>query len=82
MFVFWYRFVFPELSRIAAGLGGAVCNEVLNEQINSHVGHAFEECAKQYLWRALKNNRLPVSFNKIGRWWGQIQMSAAKKKLI
>ena len=70
MFIFWYRFVQPEMSRILAGLGGGVCDEVFSEQINSHIGRAFEDCARQYMWRALKEERLPVSFKRIGRWWG------------
>jgi len=70
MFIFWYRFVLPELSRITAGMGGAVCDDIFPEKLSSHTGHAFEECAKQYMWRALKKNKLPVSFKKIGRWWG------------
>ena len=70
MFIFWYRFVLPELSRITAGLGDVVCKEVLAEQLNSHTGNAFEECAKQYMWRLLKENKLKLSFKKIGRWWG------------
>ena len=70
MFVFWYRFVQPEISRITAGLGADVCEEVFAEQLSSHTGRAFEECAKQYMWRALKGKKLPVSFKKIGRWWG------------
>jgi AAA+ ATPase superfamily predicted ATPase len=70
MFIFWYRFVQPELSRITAGLGETVCGEVFAEQLSSHTGRAFEECAKQYMWRILKDKKLPVSFRKIGRWWG------------
>jgi AAA+ ATPase superfamily predicted ATPase len=70
MFIFWYRFVRPELSRITAGLGEAVCDEVLAERLSSHTGFAFEECAKQYMWRALKEKKLPLQFKKIGRWWG------------
>jgi AAA+ ATPase superfamily predicted ATPase len=70
MFRFWYRFVLPDLSRIESGLGGRVCDEVFAGQISAHIGYAFEECAKQYLWRALRRDRLPVSFKKIGRWWG------------
>ena len=70
MFIFWYRFVQPELSRITAGLGETVCAEVFAEQLSSHAGRAFEECAKQYMWRMLKEKKLPVSFKKIGRWWG------------
>ena len=70
MFIFWYRFVLPELSRITAGFGGDVCGEVFADQLNSHTGRAFEECAKQYMWLALKEKKLPFHFKKIGRWWG------------
>jgi len=70
MFIFWYRFVQPEISRITAGLGGDVCDEVFKEHLSSHVGRAFEDCVIQYMWRALKKKDLPVSFKKIGRWWG------------
>jgi AAA+ ATPase superfamily predicted ATPase len=70
MFIFWYRFVLPELSRITVGLGDMVCAEVFKEQLFSHVGRAFETCAVQYMWRLLRQQRAPILFKKIGRWWG------------
>jgi AAA+ ATPase superfamily predicted ATPase len=70
MFVFWYRFVLPELSRITAGLGDVVCDEVFERHLADYMGHAFEGCCKQYMWRMLKEKRAPISFSKIGRWWG------------
>jgi AAA+ ATPase superfamily predicted ATPase len=70
MFIFWYRFVQPDISRITAGLGEVVCDEVFDGPINGHVGYTFEGCAIQYMWKSLKEKKLPVSFNKIGRWWG------------
>ena len=70
MFIFWYRFVFPELSRITAGLGEVVCNELFTEHIASHVGYIFEKCAIQYMWQCLKEGETPFSFKEIGRWWG------------
>ena len=72
MFVFWYRFVRPELSRITAGFGDIVCREVFEESMDSHTGRAFEECAKQHMWHMLRENdeKLPFAFKKIGRWWG------------
>ena len=70
MFVFWYRFVLPELSRIVAGLGETACNEIFADRLAGHVGHAFEECAKQYMWRAAKEGKMPLPFKKLGRWWG------------
>ena len=70
MYIFWYKFVQGELSRITAGLGEVVCNEVFIEQINSHTGRAFEECAIQFMWRSAREKKLPFLFKKIGRWWG------------
>ncbi|MCL2436605.1 MAG: ATP-binding protein [Clostridiales bacterium] len=70
MFIFWYRFVLPDLSRITAGLGEIVCDEIFAEQLNSHTGYAFEECAKQYMWHLAREKKLPYAFKKIGRWWG------------
>ena len=70
MFIFWYRFVGPELSRITAGFGKNVCDEVFSEQLSSHTGKAFEECATQYMWRAMKEKKVPFIFKRIGRWWG------------
>jgi Predicted ATPase (AAA+ superfamily) len=70
MFIFWYRFVQPEISRITAGLSNMVCDEVFENQLHSHVGYSFERCAVQYMWRRLKDKTLPVSFKQIGCWWG------------
>lgn len=71
MFIFWYRFVLPEISRITVGLGETVCEEIFEQQLSSHTGRAFEECVKQYMWRLLKAKKSPVSFKKLGRWWGR-----------
>jgi AAA+ ATPase superfamily predicted ATPase len=71
MFLFWYRFVLPDISRITAGLGAAVCDEVFGERLSMHLGQVFEECSKQYMWRAMAQKTLPLGFlQTIGRWWG------------
>ncbi|MCL2099251.1 MAG: ATP-binding protein [Oscillospiraceae bacterium] len=70
MFKFWYRFVLPDISRITAGLGKSVCDEVFDRKISTYTGYAFEECCKQYMWRAAAKNTLPFLFQKLGRWWG------------
>jgi len=70
MFRFWYSFVMPEISRITAGLGDLACDGIFGMRLNTHIGYTFEECAKQYMWRELGGNALPVSFQRIGRWWG------------
>jgi AAA+ ATPase superfamily predicted ATPase len=70
MFVFWYRFVRPDLSRITAGFGEEVCDELLGGKLSSHVGRAFEDCVKQFMWHSMKEKTLPLNFIRIGRWWG------------
>ena len=81
MFKFWYRFVLPEQSRINAGLGRAVCKEVFEGQLNSHIGYAFEEVAKQYMWIMQKRDKIPVPFKDIGRWWGQSKATRAEEEI-
>ena len=71
MFRFWYRFIRPNQSRIAMGLGKTVCSEIFNKSggiIETYMGPVFEECAVQYLWYEMKKGK--YKFNSIGRWWG------------
>ena len=70
MFRFWYNFVMPDISRITVGLGDTVCDEIFGMRLNTHIGYTFEECSKQFMWRELIRGALPVSFKRIGRWWG------------
>ncbi|MDR1205590.1 MAG: ATP-binding protein [Peptococcaceae bacterium] len=70
MFRFWHRFVLPNISRITAGLGDTVCDDVFGERLNTYTGYVFEECAKQYMWRLPARNAAPFPFQRIGRWWG------------
>ncbi|MDR0220180.1 MAG: ATP-binding protein [Lachnospiraceae bacterium] len=81
MFVFWYRFVWPDTSRIAAGLGATVCQEVFDGPLADYVGRAFEKCAMQYMWRQLQVGALPFSFQKIGRWWGSNRLEKREEEI-
>ncbi|MDR2779842.1 MAG: ATP-binding protein [Synergistaceae bacterium] len=81
MFRFWYRFLLPNLSRISAGLGEKVCDEVIGRQLNAFMGNVFEECAKQYMWRLLRVGRVPVEFSDIGRWWGSNRYKRCEEEI-
>jgi AAA+ ATPase superfamily predicted ATPase len=81
MFIFWYRFVLPDISRISAGFGAAVCQEVFDGPLLDYVGRAFEKCAMQYMWRQLKAGALPFSFQKIGRWWGSNRQEKREEEI-
>jgi len=70
MFRFWYRFVFPNMSGITSGLGNAIYEHEVKENLTTYMGLAFEEICKQYIVEEAKRDKLPFLIGKIGRWWG------------
>ena len=70
MFRFWYRFVFPNMSGIVSGLGDALFDSEIIDELPAYMGLIFEEICKQYLFREAKKNALPFLPGKVGRWWG------------
>ena len=70
MFRFWYRFVFPNMSGIVSGLGRAIYDFDVTENLPAYMGLIYEEICKQYLTEEAKKNALPFFTAKAGRWWG------------
>jgi AAA+ ATPase superfamily predicted ATPase len=81
MFVFWYRFVWPNISRIAVGHGAIACQEVFAGSLSDYVGRAFEKCAIQYMWQRAKTKALPFIFQKIGPWWGSNRLEKREEEI-
>jgi AAA+ ATPase superfamily predicted ATPase len=69
MFRFWYRFVPDNAALIQSGMVDRLWQKV-QPQIPAFMGSVFEEICKQWLWRENAADRLPLSFVKLGRWWG------------
>ena len=61
---FWFRFIYP--SKISADGKDAV-KKMLDKNFNSYLGPVFEKVCKEFIID--NKNRLPFSFQKIGRWW-------------
>ena len=70
MFRFWYRFVFPNMSAVVSGLGHAIYDYEVRENLPAYMGLIYEEICKHYLIEEAKNNALPFFTGKLGRWWG------------
>lgn len=70
MFRFWYRFVFPNLSTIEAGLGTVVYDFDVEENLSAYMGLVFEDICTQYIFKEIRRNNLPFFPEKVGRWWG------------
>jgi AAA+ ATPase superfamily predicted ATPase len=81
MFRFWYRFVFPNISAITAGLGELVYENDVEPQLNAYMGLVFEDICKQWLYEQAKKNTLPFFISHIGRWWGTDSKSHKQEEI-
>lgn len=62
---FWFRFVYPNISSIEAGIFDV---SLIKEEYASYLGRIFEDVAQQYLVQSP-----PFLMTKIGRWWWKDQ---------
>ncbi|MHA1770024.1 MAG: ATP-binding protein [Candidatus Thorarchaeota archaeon] len=67
-FLFWFRFVHPNIDLIETDQGELLVTQVL-EDFNQYLGKVFEDIAIQLLLKLNKAKILPFRFYKIGRWW-------------
>jgi len=70
MFRFWYRFVFPNMSAVTAGLGDLVYDNDVKNQYGAYMGLVFEEICKQWLTAQARKDDMPFFIGNVGRWWG------------
>jgi len=70
MFRFWYRFVFPNLSGVESGLGSAIFDSEVADQLPAYMGLVFEDICKQFIVEEANTNSLPFVPGRLGRWWG------------
>lgn len=69
LFRFWYRFVPQNMAAIEHDRADAVYRRIA-PHIAHYTGPVFEDVCRQYLWESLRDNRCPVDFVDLGRWWG------------
>jgi AAA+ ATPase superfamily predicted ATPase len=81
MFRFWYRFVFPNMSAVIAGLGNAVYENEVAEQLNAYMGLVFEDICKQWFFEMAKRNSLPFFIGNLGRWWGSNSKTRTQEEI-
>lgn len=68
-FIFWYRFVFPNISELEASDIDGVYKYAVKPYIDSYAYKAFENVCIQFLRKKNMKNLLPIRLNKIGPWW-------------
>lgn len=70
MFLFWYRFVRPNISGITRGIGETIYYQMVTPNISDFMGHIFEDICIQYLYHPQIYATLPFLPGSIGKWWG------------
>lgn len=80
MFRFWYRFI-PENASIISRGAIDVAYKRIEADISVYMGAIFEDICKQYLWKLLLENKCPIDFSDLGRWWGTDQRTKAQEEI-
>lgn len=68
---FWYRFIYPNLSAIAAGEGERVYKEAVMPDLTEYVGEAFRDVCREYLQLMNRYKRLERIYGNFGIWYGK-----------
>ena len=66
MFLFWYRFVRPNISGITRGIGETIYRQMVEPNINDFMGHIFEDICIQYLYHPHVYAKFPFLPGNIG----------------
>lgn len=67
--LFWFRFIFPNLSFIESGNEQIVLKKIKNNLVDNHISFVYEDVCIEELWEIAGQDTLPFQFDKVGRWW-------------
>lgn len=65
--LFWFNFVYPNLSYLETNNQEIVLDKIKNNFIDNHVSYVYEQICKEKAWKI--NVSKGLGYNKIGRWW-------------
>ncbi|HOQ39324.1 MAG TPA: ATP-binding protein [Fervidobacterium sp.] len=80
-FRFWYRFIFENRTLIDQDLGHFVANNLIKPSINEYMGEVFEDVSSEFLEKMNTQNRVPFTFKKIGKWWGNNPLKKREEEI-
>lgn len=81
MFLFWYRFVRPNLSAITRDAGSAIYENIVKPQLADFMGKIFEEICIQYLFQPEIYATNPFPIGNVGKWWGTNPFSKIQEEI-
>ena len=67
--LFWFRFVYPNLSFIESGHSELAMKKIRDGFLTSHVGFCYEDICLERLWQLNAEGACGFTFDRAGRWW-------------
>ncbi len=67
--LFWFKFVYPNLSFIESGNKELALNKIRANFIDRHVSYVYEDICIEALWKMNAEENWDFTFDKAGRWW-------------
>lgn len=64
---FWFQFVYPNKGMLESGRDDFVYEKIRKNFIDNHVSFVYEDICREKIWKLQQDN---ISFNRVGRWWG------------
>ena len=81
MFLFWYRFVRPNISGITRGIGETIYYQMVTPNISDFMGYIFEDICIHYLYHPQIYATLPFLPGSIGKWWGNNPVAKRQEEI-
>lgn len=71
-FAFYFRFIYKHLNMLNGLISPTIyySKEFTTDNLNTYIGHRFEQICSQFLKEKAFNGELPFFAEEIGRWWG------------
>ena len=71
-FAFYFRFIYKHLNMLNGLISPAIYynKEFTTDNLNTYIGHRFEQICTQFLKEKAYNGELPFFAEEVGRWWG------------
>lgn len=67
--LFWFRFIFPNLSYIESGHAELAMKRIRTNFVNTHVSYVYEDVCIEKMWELNVSDTWDFHFDKVGRWW-------------
>lgn len=67
--LFWFQFVFPNLSYIESGHPELVMKKIRANLVDAHISYVYEDICIEKMWELNADGTWDFQFDKVGRWW-------------